>query len=312
MFTVLGITFPIFAMVALGYGLVARGVFATGDLKVFGKYTMNIALPALIFHAVAARPAAEVFNLVYMGSYVGGALVTIALGFVWFSATQIPSRRGVAVMGTACPNSGFIGYPLMLVVFPDMAGLILALNVLVENVVIIPIALLIMELGKPKGEGHPLARLGKVLLGVVTRPLVIGMALGLVASLSGVAMPAPTERLVTLLSASAAAPALLVIGGSLVGLPVRGNTRLAGQIVVGKLLVMPAVTTLILTAFGAFGHTLPPDLATALILSSAVPMIAIYTVFAQEAGHEGLASLAQLGATTLSFFSLNVLLLLLT
>ncbi len=312
MLTVLGITFPIFAIVALGYILVVRGVFQAGDLKAFGTYALNIALPALIFHAVASRPVAEVINLGYMGAYLGGALITIALAFAWFSATQDPARRGVAVMGAASPNSGFIGYPLMLVLFPDQAGLILAFNMLVENLVIIPLALLILELGKPKGDGRLLRQLGRVLLGVVRRPLVIGIALGLVVSLAGITLPAPVERLVTLVSASAAALALIFIGGSLVGLPMKGNRALAGQIVVGKLLVMPAATALIVLALGRFGVALPPDLASAVIVSSAVPMIAVYSVIAREVGHAGLASLAQVGATALSFVTLNALILVLT
>jgi len=312
MLTVLGITFPIFAMVAIGYALVARGMFRPEEMKTFGTYVMNLALPALVFHTVASRPVSEVFNIGYMSVYLAGALITIGLGLVWFTATQSPSRRGVAIMGTACPNSGFIGYPLMLVLFPDQAGLILALNMLVENVVIIPTALLIMELGEPKGQGRVLPQLARVFLGVVKRPLVIGMALGLLVSLSGLVLPEPLERLVTLVSASAAALALVVIGGSLVGLPMKGNRGLAGQIVAGKLLVMPAATVLVLLALGTYGVTLPPDLKTAVILTAALPMIAAYSVFAQEAGHEGLASLAQVGATGLSFVTLNALLLILT
>ena len=312
MFTVLGITFPIFAMVVIGYALVARGLFKPEDMKTFGTYAMNIALPALIFHAVASRPVSEVFNLAYMGIYLAGALITIALGFVWFSATQDPARRGVAVMGTSCPNSGFVGYPLMLVLFPDQAGLILAFNMLVENVVIIPTALVIMELAKPKGQSHPLRQVAQVLLGVVKRPLVIGIALGLVVSITGITLPGPVERLVGLVSSSAAALALLVIGGSLVGLPLRGNRALAAQIVTGKLLVMPAASALVMLALGTIGISLPHDLAVAVILSAAVPMFAVYSVFAQEVGHAGLASLAQVFATALSFVTLNALLLLLT
>lgn len=312
MLTVLGITFPIFAMVALGYALVSRGVFRPEDMKTFGKWALNIALPALVFHAVASRPVTEVFNLTYMGIYLSGALITIAIGFLWFSATQDPARRGVAVMGTACSNSGFVGYPLMLVLFPDQAGLILAFNMLVENIVIIPLVLVVMELGKPRREGRLLRKIADVFLGLVKRPLVIGIALGLAVSLSGLTLPGPVERLVTLVSASAAALALLVIGGSLVGLPMKGNRALAGQIVFGKLFVMPAATALVLAALAGLGITLPSDLATAVILTAALPMIAVYSAFAQEAGHAGLASLAQVGATTLSFVTLNLLLIVLT
>lgn len=308
MFTVFGITFPIFAMVALGYGLVWKGVFKPADMRVFGGYVMNIALPALIFSAVASRPAREVFNLPYMGAYLAGALATMLIAFLWFSATTGPARRGVAVMGATCPNSGFVGYPLMLIVFPNQAGLILAMNMLVENVILIPLALVIMEIGKPAGAGHPAARVLMVLVGVIRRPMVIGMALGLAVSLAGVSLPGPVDRLASMVAASAAALALLVIGGSLVGLPVRGNRALAGQIVAGKLLVQPALTFLAVLGLGALGMALTSDLRAAVILSAAVPMFTIYSVFAQEVGQEGLASIAQLGATTAAFITLNVML----
>jgi len=308
MLTILGITFPIFAMVALGYGLVWKGVFKPADMRVFSSYVMNIALPALIFSAVASRPAREVFNLAYMGVYLAGALATILIAFLWFSATTDTSRRGVAVMGTTCPNSGFIGYPLMLILLPDQAGLILGMNMLVENVVIIPLALVIMELGKPAGEGNPLARVGRVLTGVIRRPMVIGMMLGLLVSLLGVSLPTPVDRLVGLVSASAAALALIVIGGSLVGIEIRGNRSLAAQIAAGKLLVQPAFTFLALVGLGALGLTLSDDLRMAVVVTAAIPMITIYSAFAQEAGHEGLASIAQLGATTAAFVTLNLLL----
>ena len=308
MLAVLGITFPIFATVTLGYGLVARGVFQKADMRTFGSYVLNIALPALIFQAVASRPAVEVFHPGYMGAYLLGGLITMALAFGWFSATTDASRRGVGVMGATCPNSGFVGYPLMLVLFPDQAGLILAMNMLVENVVIVPLALVIMEMGKSAGQGHAVRRVGKVLIGVVKRPMVIGMLLGLAVSVTGLVLPAPVTRLVGLIATSAAALALIVIGGSLVGLPMRGNRALAGQIVAGKLLIMPAVTFAAVLGLGALGVAVTGDLRTAVIVSAAVPMFTIYSVFAQEAGQEGLASIAQIGATTGAFVTLNLLL----
>ncbi|RME18025.1 MAG: transporter [Alphaproteobacteria bacterium] len=311
MLSVLAITFPIFAMVALGYGLVARGVFRPEDMKVLGRYVMNLALPALVFQAVASSPIREVFNLSYMAIYLTGALGTMLLAFLWFSARTDPARRGVAVMGTTCPNSGFIGYPLMLILFPDLAGRILAMNMLIETVAIIPLALILIELGKPAGAAHPLARARQVLLGVVRRPLMIGMLAGLAVSFTGVALPGPVERVASMLAASAAALALLVIGGALVGLPLRGNRALAGQIAAGKLLGQTALTVLALVGLGALGLGLEGDLRAAVILSAAMPMFTIYAVFAQEVGQEGLASLAQLMATAAAFFTLNLLIALL-
>ena len=46
----------------------------------FGGYVMNIALPALLFNAVATRDVGEVFDLTYMAVFLVGALATIAVG----------------------------------------------------------------------------------------------------------------------------------------------------------------------------------------------------------------------------------------
>lgn len=134
MLSVLGITFPIYAVIALGYLTVRGGLFRPADMRTLGSYVMNIALPALLFNAVAGRDVGEVFDLSYMLVYLLGGLATIAVASLWFTATGIaPLRRAIAVMGTACPNSGFVGYPMLLLALPAVAEQALALNMLVEN-----------------------------------------------------------------------------------------------------------------------------------------------------------------------------------
>ena len=80
MFTVLGITFPIFAMVVLGYALVARGMFKPEDMKTFGAYALNIALPALTLQFASFSElfggsllAETVFSYPGLGSAVSSA-----------------------------------------------------------------------------------------------------------------------------------------------------------------------------------------------------------------------------------------------
>lgn len=310
MLAILGITFPIYVVIALGYVCVRKGVFRPGHMPQFGGYVMNIALPALLFNAVATRDVGEVFDLTYMAVFLAGALATIAVGFVIFGALGLsPGRRAVAIMGTTCPNSGFIGYPVMLLSFPDIAGQILALNMLVENFVIIPVCLAIMEASKGRGEADLWRKLGHILLGVIRRPMVIALMAGLLVSLSGVGMPGPVLRVFEMLAASASALALFVIGGALVGVPFRGNRGVALMIVLGKLLVHPALVALALLAVPLVGLApLSPELAAAVVISAAIPMFSIYALFAQELGHEGMASIAQILATGGAFLTLNVLL----
>ncbi len=314
MTAILGIIFPIYGAIAIGYLAVSRRCFSATDMRVLGRYVLDIALPALLFNAVATRDLDEVLRLDYMAVYLIGGLAIITVSYVWFAfAAPDKPRRAIAVMGASSPNSGYIGYPVMLLVFPDLAGVILALNMLVENIFLIPICLILMDLTRPHDGVSIPHRVGRILLGVIKRPMVQGLLLGVTFSLSGFHLPEAAGRLFQMLAASAAALSLFAIGGSLVGLPMQGSRMRATQIAVGKLLVHPALTAAIAAGLAALGWVvLPPDLYAAVILSTAMPMFGIYTVLAQELELEGLASIAMLVATTGGFFTLSAALYWLT
>ena len=307
---ILTITFPIFALIGIGYGAVRAGLFAASDMKTLGKYVLNIALPALLFNTVATRDLNEVLNLGYVVVFALAGLLTIGVTYLWFTLQGTgPARRAIAVMGSTCPNSGFLGYPVMLLVFPDLAGVVLALNMVVENFLLIPLCLIFLEASRDR-QGKSLLRIAEgIILGVLRRPMVIGLMLGLLVMLSGLPVPQMITRLMEVLATSSSAIALFVIGGSLVGLPVVGQRSLAAQIVAGKLLVSPAMAGLVLLTLPLIGlPLLSGDMAVALVLSMAMPMFGIYTLLAQDYGHEGIASIALLGATAGAFFTLSALL----
>ena len=303
---ILSITFPLYAAIAIGYAAVRFGWFKPEDMRALGRYVLDIALPALLFRAVASRDLGEVINPSYMLVFAVGGLITIATTFVWFNLTAPDrQRRAMAVMGSTCPNSGYIGYPLMLLLFPDLAGVLLAMNFLVENFILVPICLILMDLAD-RGHGSIWQIIRSILKDLFRRPLIIGLLAGLLVSLAGIPIPDTAMRLFDMLAASASALALVVIGGSLVGLPLRGNKALAAQIAGAKLLWHPAMTAVAASMLAAIGWaTLSADLHRAVILSAAIPMFGIFTLFAQERGLGGAASIALLAATSGAFVTLS-------
>lgn len=311
---IFAITFPIYAAIAIGYLIVAKGWFSASDMRVLGKYVMNIALPALLFNAIASRNISEVFHPGYMLVYLAGGLATIAIAWGWFTLTGTDkARRAVAIMGTSCPNSGFVGYPVMLLAFPDIAGVILALNFLVENFALVPICLILMELAKDSQTQSIPRTIARAIWSVLRRPLVIGLILGLVVSLLQIPIPDMANRLFSMLAASAAALSLIVVGGSLFGLSLSGNQWRAIQVAAGKLVLQPSLTILAAVMLPLVGlAALTPGMYAAVVLSAAMPMFGIYTVLAQELNLEGAASVAMLAATVLAFFTLSAFLLWLT
>ncbi|NRB20023.1 MAG: AEC family transporter [Rhodobacteraceae bacterium] len=314
MATILEITFPIYATIGLGYFIVFKGWFSAAEMRSFGQYVMNIALPALLFNAVSSRDISDIFQPDYMLVYGLGGLATIGLSYALFSLGNLdPKRRALGVMGSTCPNSAFIGFPIMLLLFPDLASSVLTLNFLVETLLLVPICLVLMELADSDNSRPVYQQFGTALLKLLRMPLMIGLLLGLAASLIDLSLPAPIGRFIQMLAASAGALSLVVIGGSLVGLPLYGNRSLAAQITGIKLILHPALVGLaviVLTFFGLI--QLSPEMRSAVIISAAMPMFGSYTVFAQKLKLQGAASLAVLGATTGAFVTLSLCLLWLT
>ncbi|WIY26916.1 AEC family transporter [Parasedimentitalea psychrophila] len=314
MATILAITFPIYATIGLGYLIVYKGWFSAAEMRSFGQYVMNIALPALLFNAVSSRDISDIFQPDYMLVYGLGGLATIGFSYALFSLGNLdPKRRALGVMGSTCPNSAFIGFPIMLLLFPDLASSVLTLNFLVETLLLVPICLVLMELADSDNTQPAYQQFGTALLKLLRMPLMIGLLLGLAASLIDLSLPAPVGRFIQMLAASAGALSLVVIGGSLVGLPLHGNRSLAAQITGIKLILHPALVGLaviILTFFGLI--QLSPEMRSAVIISAAMPMFGSYTVFAQKLKLQGAASLAVLGATTGAFVTLSLFLLWLT
>ena len=306
MLSILSITGPIYLAVLLGYACTRLGLFARADMRLFGKFVINLALPALLFNALSSRSVGEILNPGYMAAYALAGLLMIGVGLVVARvlARQPLHYASMFAMGMSCPNSGFVGYPVVLLTLGgSVAGVGLALNMMVENLLLIPLLLALADLeGSRGGAGQVVLR---TLKGLVRNPMIIAIVAGLLASLLGWTPPLPLSRTVNLFAQASGALSLFVIGGSLVGQSLRGMGPAVLQITLGKLVLHP------LLMFAVLGWLVPvadPQLRTAVLLTTAMPIMGIYTILSQRHGHEGISAAALLATTAASFFTLSGLL----
>ena len=309
MLDILAVTSPIYLIIALGFGLTRGGLFAKPDMRVFGKFVINLALPALVFKALSQRQFGEIFNGGYLLAYLVGSLTVLGLGYFWSSRVRglSPTTSTFCAMGMACSNSGFVGYPILLLTLAPVAGVVLALNMLVENLVVIPLLLVLAERGR--GSSNPWHALAQSLIKLAQNPLFIALPAGMAVSLSGLKLPAPVAQTISMFSAASGALSLFVIGGALVGLPLAGMGQRVWPIVLGKLLLHPLLVGLCILSLPMLGVApLSPDLRSAAVLMAAMPMMGIYATLAQAYGQEDFAAAATLLATVASFFTISGLL----
>lgn len=309
MLDILAITTPIYLIIAIGYLMTRRGQFSKLDMRLFGKFVIQLALPALVFRAVASRPIGEILNIHYMLAYLCGSLAALLIGYSWARRRLgLSATTGTFhAMGMSCSNSGFVGYPILLLTLAPVAGLSMAMNMIVENLIMIPLVLVLAEHGR--GSSGAWQSLRHSLQKLVRHPLVLSLAAGLATSLSGWTLPAPLNQTISMLATASGAVSLFVIGGTLVGLPWHGMGRRVLPIVLGKLLLHPLMVLLAVLALPWLGlPALDPALRTAAVLMAAMPMLGIYPTLAQAYGQEELCASAMLITTISSFFTLSTLL----
>jgi malonate transporter len=111
-------------------------------------------LPALIVRTFSQRSFSEVIDTHYLIAFALGSMVSMLAGLVmahWVLKKPI-DVSAISAMGMSCGNSGYIGYPLALLVLGPIAGVALALNMLVENLLMIPLTLALAEISFGKGQ----------------------------------------------------------------------------------------------------------------------------------------------------------------
>jgi hypothetical protein len=301
---VLTITAPIFILIALGFISARIALLNPEQIRGMGAFVINFALPALVFKALADRSLGEVLNVPYLLAYALGSLTVFGLGFAisrWLRKEGL-SASALSAMGMSVSNSGFIGYPIVAMALGPPAAVALALGMLVENLLMIPLALALAEAGT-QGASPTLTVVRETARRLLKNPLIIAISLGLAISLLQVRLPIILATTVDMLAKASAPVALFVIGGVLYGVKTRGVLLDVGQIAVGKLLLHP------LAVFASFWLLAPidPQLLVAGVLFASTPVMSIYPILGQRFGLEGRSAAALVVSTCLAFFSISAL-----
>lgn len=304
MLAVLTITAPIFILIALGFISARIALLSREQIRGMGGFVINFALPALVFKALADRSISEVLNVPYLLAYALGSLTVFGLGFAisrWLRKEGL-SASALSAMGMSVSNSGFIGYPIVAMALGPPAAVALALGMLVENLLIIPLALALAEAGT-QGSSPTLVVVRETARRLLKNPVIIAISLGLALSLLQVQLPIILATTIDMLAKASAPVALFVIGGVLYGVKTRGVLVDVGQIAVGKLLLHP------LAVFASFWLLAPidPQLMVAGVLFASTPVMSIYPILGQRFNLEGRSAAALVVSTCLAFFSISAL-----
>lgn len=303
---ILAATVPIFMVVGLGYAVTRGGLFKREDMSILSTYVVKLALPMLIFLNVFGRSAEEIFNATYLLTYALTAVVMMGAAFAYARVMGRTALRAAFMgMGMSGTNNGFVGFPIFLIILPEVAGAAVGMDMLVDNIVIIPLTLLLAEQAV-HAAGSAWRRVVTTVVGVVTHPMVVAIILALILNAVGFALPAIIERGVTLMAQTSSGVALFAVGGMLVGLEIRGMVSDIAFSVFGKLVLSPVAAFGVLAALVAVGFpALSNDLRAAAILTTALPTFSVLPAMAEKYGEQDLGAASMMLSVVLSFFTLT-------
>ncbi|MCJ2030618.1 AEC family transporter [Methylobacterium sp. J-043] len=265
---VLNAALPLFGLILTGYLCGLFRVFSKAAADSLNAFVITLALPALVFVAMARMTPEQLGHLGFMMAYGGCVLVNSMLGF-WLSRRRGESIADATMTGlnASYSNVGFMGLPLCLIVF-GAEGLPPAVVATLFTACIHFLAAIVMieaDLKKGVSLGR---RLGDVGFSLLRNPLFLAPIAGLGVGLSGLGLALPVARFGELLGAAAAPCALICIGLVLAQetLDVRELPRI-GVLVALKLLLQPALAALLV--FHVFA--MPPVWASVAVILSALP-----------------------------------------
>ncbi len=265
---VINVVLPVFAIILTGYLTGRFKILGNESGEVLQRFVFYVAMPVLLFYAMARVNPQDILNGPFLGAYLGGQAMTFGVALI---AARFLFKRRLAEsalngMASVYGNTGYMGIPLIMAAFgPDWAVPAIIATI-VNAAVVMGVVAAIIEADLSVGD-DAVGVLKDVMTALIRNPLLVAPVLGIAWSLTGLGLAPPVETFSKILGAAAGPCALFSIGLFLVGKSLHRDPGEVSWMVFLKLLIHPAITWLL-----AF-HVFEMDImwATICVVMAALP-----------------------------------------
>ncbi|WP_331374033.1 AEC family transporter [Sinorhizobium chiapasense] len=293
---------PIFVLVLLGVWLRRSKLIDQGlwiGLEQFGYY---ILFPALLFSTLAEADftgiKADATAIATIGS-VTAMSAALLLSWPLLRSHQISGATFTSIFQTATRWNAFIALAIAQKLYGEIG---LSLTALVMTLIIIPINF--YNVGVLVWFGGGGRGLGLFFLKIITNPLIISSALGILFNIVGIELYGPVMTAIGMLATASLSLGLIMVGA---GLKIADALRPSGAAILAvalKLIVMPAFMVGASLLLGIRG-----DALLVIALGAAVPTAMNgYLLAKQMGGDAELYAAVATVQTVVSFFTIPLVL----
>lgn len=293
----------LFLLMFAGFAGVKAGLIRMEGKKAFSDLLVNLICPCMILNSYFAEFQPEIFRNLLWAYAVSLLLILTGLTVTMIFTKKFPvSERPIQRFACIYSNAAFMGFPLIQVMFGEEGLLYASAYVTVFNILLWTHGY--MMLSKRGGEtaGANGGGFRKTLKKLVTTPVLVSVALGLVIYLGQIPIPGVVAEPVKLISGMNTPMAMfitgMIIAESNLGKIIR-NVQISDMILL-RLILIPLVCFGIYLAAGFTGMQ-----AQVVFLLEACPCAAITSVFAVQFGYnEEMAAGSVVVTTLLSIITL--------
>ena len=240
----INILFPVFAVIATGYLLGRFKVLSAASGEALNAFVYWVALPALLFGAMARVDLVEIYNVSFIAAFAGASFATwIIFTFIGRIVFKLDhAEAALHGLNGAYANTGYMGIALAITAFGQEAALP-AIIATVISVLSVILAVIPVEIARHKTTNY-FTILRRLAIAVLKNPMIIAPCAGLLWSASGFEIAISLTKYLDLLAAAAGPCALFSIGLSLVRGRISENMAELISMTFGKLVINPLLTAI--------------------------------------------------------------------
>lgn len=203
------ILFPVFALIATGYISYKTKILGPASATELSRFVIWLALPALLFQIMAKSDWQTLFQPDFIAVYIIGSFTVFILVMFWrLSQGRDLAEASIDSMAASYANTGYIGFPLMFLVFGLSSEVPTAIASIIVASLLFGFAIILIESALHASLAWYL-RILNVLKAIFKNPLVVAPLAGALFSATPYAMPEAISTFLGLL-ANAASPAALI------------------------------------------------------------------------------------------------------
>jgi malate permease and related proteins len=285
---------PIFGVVILGWFARKKGFIPEEFISPANRLVYYLAIPALIFRAVAKASFRSDFNpTVLLVTILSAMLAYLSAWLIGRRISWLPGRIAAFIQCAGHGNQGYIGLPVAFYLLGE-SGLAKT-SILASFLFILQNVLSVMVHQAYATTQDASKGRFRLVLGKLSRnPIIVSALVGLIVSLLAVPIPASLQRFLEIMSGLAPPMSLLLIGTSVSLTAMRRNLYSVLGVVCIKIIALPSLGLCLFTALGVSSNDYLPSL-----ILLATPTATVAYVMSREMQGDAEFAGAAISASTL-------------